>query len=34
VVEDLDGHAINARFFTGRADRLRVGATGHVALRA
>jgi len=29
-IEDLDGEAINARYFAGRADGLAVGGSGHV----
>ncbi len=29
-IEDLDGEAINARYFAGRADGLAVGGGGHV----
>ena len=29
-IRDLDANALNAAFFAGRADRLRVGGTGHV----
>ena len=28
-IRDLDGPAINARYFSGRQDRLRVGSAGH-----
>ena len=30
-VEDLDAAALNARYFAGRADGLRVGEMGHIA---
>ena len=29
-VEDLDGGAINARYFDQRSDGLRVGSVGHL----
>lgn len=29
-IEDLDGPAINARYFRNRSDRLRVGRSGHL----
>jgi methyltransferase (TIGR00027 family) len=31
-VEDLDADALNARYFAGRSDRLRVGSIGHVVV--
>jgi methyltransferase (TIGR00027 family) len=31
-IQDLSGAAINARFYTGRTDRLRVSKAGHVAI--
>ena len=34
TIEDLDGAAINVRYFSGRADRLRVGGLGHLAYAA
>jgi len=30
-VEDLGADEINARYFAGRPDRLRVGGAGHIA---
>jgi methyltransferase (TIGR00027 family) len=31
-VEDLDAETLNARYFAGRSDRLRVGSIGHVVV--
>jgi len=31
-VEDLDADALNARYFVGRSDRVRVGSIGHVVV--
>lgn len=30
--EDFDGDALNARYFTGRKDKLKIGAMGHMAM--
>ncbi|HSY51015.1 MAG TPA: SAM-dependent methyltransferase [Thermoanaerobaculia bacterium] len=30
--EDFDGDALNARYFAGRTDKLKIGAMGHMAM--
>jgi O-methyltransferase involved in polyketide biosynthesis len=30
--EDFDGDALNARYFSGRTDRLKIGGMGHMAM--
>jgi len=30
--EDFDGDALNARYFSGRTDRLKIGRMGHMAM--
>jgi methyltransferase (TIGR00027 family) len=32
TAEDFDGDALNARYFAGRTDKLKIGAMGHMAM--
>ena len=32
TAEDFDGDALNRRYFTGRTDKLKIGAMGHMAM--